>query len=273
MFQNLDPEILEVKSHRLNSILEEMGSLLVAFSGGVDSTFLLGVTSEVLGDKVSALTATSPTYPAREFESAKRLAAQMGVNHVIVESNELLIPNFADNPNDRCYYCKSELFDICRVKANELGLAFVADGSNTDDLDDYRPGRKAAQELCVRSPLVEAGLSKEEIRYLSCKKGFETWDKPAFACLSSRFPYGTKITKERLERVAFCEDVLCDIGLKQFRVRYHGDIARIEVEMDDLAVFLDEKRRMEIVTKFKESGFIYITIDLQGYRQGSMNIN
>lgn len=259
------------KLNHLKTILRDMGSVLVAFSGGVDSTFLLKVAFDTLGGKAAALTALSPTYPEREFQEAKDLARRIGARHIIVKSNELLIPNFADNTDKRCYYCKSELFEICNEKAKELGFVSVADGSNIDDLGDYRPGREAAKKLGVRSPLVEAGLSKPEIRELSCIIGLETWGKPSFACLSSRFPYGTKITEERLDRVEKCEDILRNLGFSQFRVRYHHEIARIEVPPAEINRFLEEGIRDVIVKGFKEHGFTYITLDLQGYRIGSMN--
>ncbi len=259
------------KLRRLEDILKGIGSMLVAFSGGVDSTFLLAVGARVLGDKVVAVTAASPTYPERELREAEILAGRFGVRHIVMESNELLIPNFSENTNRRCYYCKGELFEICSRKAEELGLSVVADGSNTDDLHDYRPGRDAARELSVRSPLVEAGLTKQEIRVLSREMGLETWDKPALACLSSRFPYGTRITQGRLDRVAACEEILWDMGFRQFRVRYHGDVARIEVDTGELPAFMDEAKRKEIVKGFKKAGFTYVTLDIEGYRQGSMN--
>lgn len=266
------PAELDAKYARLQQLLADCGSAVLAFSGGVDSTLLLKVALEVLGsDRVLALTATSPTYPQYEFEEACRLARQFGARQLVVESNELEIPGFAQNDRSRCYHCKRELFELCRDKARELGFAAILDGSNYDDLADFRPGRRAVEELAVRSPLLEAGLTKAEIRALSRRLGLPTADKQAFACLSSRFPYGTEITAERLAQVDRCETFLRRNGFHNYRVRYHGDVARIEVAGVELDRFFEPQLRAAVVDAFKQAGFAYVALDLQGYRTGSMN--
>lgn len=259
------------KLEKLKVILNEMRTLLIAFSGGTDSSFLLKVAYETLGDNAVALTATSPTYTASELENAKKIAREIGVRHIIAESNELEIPNFSKNDRMRCYYCKNELFQLAQKEAKKLNIKWVADGSNADDLKDYRPGKRAGEDLGIRSPLVEAKLSKDEIRSLSKMLGLKTWDKPAMACLSSRFPYGTEITYERVKMIEECEGFLRGLGFRQFRVRYHGEVARIEVEEKDIPVFLKDGLRNKVLERFKQAGFTYITLDLQGYRTGSLN--
>ncbi|MFH1032740.1 MAG: ATP-dependent sacrificial sulfur transferase LarE [Chloroflexota bacterium] len=262
---------LSEKLASLKNILSEMGSILVAYSGGVDSTFLLKVASGVLGDKVVAVTASSETYPPGELEEAKKIAVKVGVKQIVIHTNELDNSSFAANPPERCYYCKTELFTKLTELAKQYKLNYIVDGSNYDDLKDFRPGMKAASQFGVRSPLKEAGLTKEEIRTLSKRMGLPTWDKPPQPCLSTRFPYGAAITRENLSKVGLAEEFLAKFGLKQLRVRVHGDIARIEVPKDDMKIFLDKDVSQKIVDKFKELGYTYVTLDLQGYRMGSMN--
>lgn len=260
------------KLEKLEDIIRNLGSVLIAFSGGVDSTFLLKVCLDVLGkDKVLAVTARSSTYPARELEEAKALALKLGARHEIIESEELAVPGFSENPPERCYYCKKELFGKLVRMARERGFNFVADGSNADDTGDFRPGMKAKDELGVVSPLKEAGLTKAEIRNFSREMGLPTWDKPSFACLASRFPYGEKITAEKLDRVGKAEELLDALGFTQYRVRSHGDLARIEVLPDEIDRFFDSSLREKVTKEFKKLGFVYVSLDLTGYRTGSMN--
>jgi uncharacterized protein len=255
---------------RLRDILGGMDRVLVAYSGGVDSTFLLRVASEEVRDCV-ALTVRSPTAAHVELADAERMVRELGVEHVIVDSNELTIPGYADNPVNRCYLCKENLFVICRSEADARGIGTILDGANVDDLGDYRPGLKAAEEHGVRHPLVEAGLSKRDIRNWSRTLGLSTWDKPASPCLSSRFPYGTRITLDRLNQVGEAEKLLRERGFRECRVRFHEQIARLEVPVADLPELLAEPVRSQIVAGIKALGFLYVTVDLQGHRSGSLN--
>jgi uncharacterized protein len=236
----------------------------------VDSTFLFAVAADVLGARALAVTATSATYPERELREAQELATLIGGRHRLVVSEELDIPEFKDNPRDRCYYCKKELFGKLREIADAEGLPNVLDGTNLDDLGDLRPGRRAAAEIGVRSPLEEAGLTKDDIRQLSQALKLPTWNKPAFACLSSRFPYGTAITAERVDQVGKAEEALRVLGFRTLRVRYHGDVARLELGQEEFEAATGTLRE-EVLQCVKAAGFVYVAIDLQGYRSGSMN--
>lgn len=258
-----------IKMENLKDKLRRMGRVVIAFSGGVDSTFLVKVAYEVLGKNVIAVTAASSTYPKTELEEAKRLARLIGVRHIIVNSEETEVENFKQNPPNRCYYCKKELFSRLKEIAKKEKINYVLDGTNYDDLTDFRPGMKALRELNIISPLKDAKLTKEDIRNLSKLMNLDTWDKPACACLASRFPYGIRITKERLDRVEKAEAVIRNLGIRQLRVRYHNEIARIEVNKKDMQLLLEHSD--SIVKKFKELGFIYVTLDMEGYRTGSLN--
>jgi uncharacterized protein len=262
---------LDVKVARLRQLLGEIPSAIVAFSGGVDSTFLLRCAHDVLGDRCTALTTVSPTTPAEDLADAKSVAAALGVRHVIVGTNELDIPGYAENSTDRCYFCKDNLFKICAAEAERRGITAVLDGANLDDLGDHRPGLRAAGEQDVRHPLIEAGLSKAEVRAASRGLGLPTWDRPASPCLSSRFPYGLRITPERLACVAEAERFLRSRGFRELRVRYHEQVARLEVPVDELPRLLDRGLREEVVAQLKRLGFSYVTVDLQGLRSGSLN--
>lgn len=262
---------VESKLEALKTGLQGMESVIIAFSGGVDSSFLLKVAHEVLGDKVLAVTARSSTYPEREFREAESFAAGYGIPHRVIISEELEVEGFSDNPPNRCYLCKQELFKKIKRLADKEGFKSIAEGSNHDDLGDYRPGLQAISELGIVSPLRDAGLTKNEIRLLSKELGLKTWDKPSFACLSSRFPYGEKITEQKLQMVDKAEQFLLDLGFRQVRVRHHGGLARIEVDDTDFNRFADNQIRNKVYLRYKELGFIHVSLDLKGYRTGSMN--
>ena len=263
------------KYNRLLSILSSYGNVAVAFSSGVDSTFLLYAARAALSDNIIAVTASSGVFPKRELKEAIDYCERLGVRHVVVNVNELEIEGFAANPKDRCYICKKELFGGFKKTAEEHGMAVVVEGSNLDDEGDYRPGLRAIQELDIKSPLREAGMTKADIRSLSQHFGLPTWDKSSFACLASRFPYGESISDRKLEMVDKAEELMMQLGFKQFRVRIHGNdifLARIELLPDDIAHLMAEDVRKRVYDEFKKLGFTYVSLDLFGYRTGNMNV-
>lgn len=264
-------KILAEKYKALKERLLALGSVAVAFSGGVDSTFLLAAAHEALGKSAIAITIRSGFVPAAEVEEARKFACELGIYHEFIEVDELAIEGIADNPPDRCYLCKKALFTRLKTRAGELGVNFVVDGSNLDDVGDYRPGMRALAELDIKSPLREVALHKEEIRRLSKDMNLRTWDKPSFACLASRIPYGEKITKEKLLGVEKAEVFLMAQGFRQLRVRCHGSLARIEVPEKDFAKLADAEMRRKVEEAFKKIGFAYTAIDIKGYRTGSLN--
>ena len=262
---------LEEKHRALRRVLDDIPSLIVAYSGGVDSALLASVAAEVLGHRSLCVTADSPSYPDRHRQMARDLAVRFGFRHEVIHTAELERPEYRANPANRCYYCKHELYTHLSAIARERGIAVIADGSNADDRGDYRPGRQAAREFGVRSPLDEVGLTKAEIRELSRRAGLPTWDEPASACLSSRIPYFTEVTDEKLRTIERAETVLRTHGFRICRVRHHDDLARIELGRAELPRALEPEMSATLVRELKALGYRYVTIDLQGYRTGSLN--
>ena len=261
--------MIDHKFEQLKEKISGMESVVVAYSGGIDSTFLLKVAYDCLGDKAIGVTAVSASVPQKEIEEAKSIAQEIGVRHVLLKSHETEDPRYLENTDHRCYFCKADAYDEIFQFAGKEKIRYVLDGANADDTDDYRPGRKAAREQGVRSPLLEMGITKKEIRQLAKQLGLPNWNKPAAACLSSRIPYGSPITNEKLHRIEKAEDYLKELGLRQVRVRHHEQIARIEVEPTNFRLLISH--REIIIDKFREIGFLYITLDLSGFRSGSMN--
>lgn len=266
-----DKDALDRKNKSLLDSIKQRRSLAVGFSGGVDSTLLLAAARQVLGDAVIALTAISPTHPQKELDHARDIAKGLGIRHIVFPSNEMADTDFTANGPDRCYHCKKILFSAMRKFADDLGLENLAHGANLDDMSDHRPGFRAAEELGVAAPLIEAGLTKSDIRRLAQRMALPNWDRPAMACLATRIPYGVKITPGLLQQVEQAEALVCGTGVRHCRVRHHGNLARIEIDMADKERLMDEGVRQTLIEQFRSIGYQYVCLDLEGYLSGKMN--
>lgn len=262
---------LNLKREKLIDYIKNLGSVVIGFSGGVDSSFLLAAAHETVGENVIAVTGADPSVPERELKEARDFCAERGIRHVICKTDPLKEEGYRQNSPDRCYFCKHGIFEELKKTAEEYHMEYIAEGSNLDDVGDYRPGMRAARELSVKSPLLEVGLHKSEIRLLSRAMGLPTWSKPAYACLASRFVYGEEITEEKLHRIDRAEQFLIERGFFEERVRIHGNMARIEVPPSDIPRLASDKIRNEVYEEFRKLGFSFVTIDMRGYRMGSMN--